>query len=211
MINLFRFHLMYFIFILICYMLSKIGYGYNEKDDKVTIYNLFRLNKYHLNNFKLLLKDPQIFIVILFSIVLLRLVFYALIWVLISTILLFIFIFSVNRYLKINTKFPYKLYSGNAVTTFTLFAMVGTYALGVILIPKYLSQTTALRISGVLGVVLSLVIVNTSGFTSVLSTVTCGVIEISSINLIRQNTFIKVITNISCQICTGKRYICPKR
>ncbi len=60
-------------------------------------------------------------------------------------------------------------------TTFTLFAMVGTYALGVILIPKYLSQTTALRISGVLGVILSLVIVNTSGFTSVLLVASLGI------------------------------------
>jgi len=60
-------------------------------------------------------------------------------------------------------------------TTFTLFAMVGTYALGVILIPKHLSQTTALRISGVLGVVLSLVIVNTSGFTSVLLVASLGI------------------------------------
>ena len=60
-------------------------------------------------------------------------------------------------------------------TTFTLFAMVGTYALGVILIPKYLSQTLALRISGVLGVILSLVIVNTSGFTSVLLVASLGI------------------------------------
>jgi len=60
-------------------------------------------------------------------------------------------------------------------TTFTLFAMVGTYALGVILIPKYLSQTTALRISGVLGIVLSLVIVNTSGFNSVLLVASLGI------------------------------------
>ena len=60
-------------------------------------------------------------------------------------------------------------------TTFTLFAMVGTYALGVILIPKYLSQTTALRISGLLGVVLSLFIVNTSGFTSVLLVASLGI------------------------------------
>ena len=60
-------------------------------------------------------------------------------------------------------------------TTFTLFAMVGTYALGVILIPKYLSQTAALRISGVLGIVLSLIIVNTSGFTSVLLVASLGI------------------------------------
>lgn len=60
-------------------------------------------------------------------------------------------------------------------TTFTLFAMVGTYSLGVILIPKYLSQTTALRISGILGIVLSLVIVNTSGFNSVLLVASLGI------------------------------------
>lgn len=60
-------------------------------------------------------------------------------------------------------------------TTFTLFAMVGTYSLGVILIPKYLKQTTALRLSGILGIILSLVIVNTSGFTSVLLVASLGI------------------------------------
>lgn len=60
-------------------------------------------------------------------------------------------------------------------TTFTLFAMVGTYALGVILIPKYLKQTTALKLSGLLGIVLSLVIVNTTGFTSVLLVASLGI------------------------------------
>ena len=60
-------------------------------------------------------------------------------------------------------------------TTFTLFAMVGTYALGVILIPKFLSQKTALLLSGLLGIILSLVIVNTSGFTSVLLVASLGV------------------------------------
>lgn len=60
-------------------------------------------------------------------------------------------------------------------TTFTLFAMVATYALGVILIPKYLSQTNALRISAVLGIVISLLIVNTTGFTSVLLVASLGI------------------------------------
>ncbi len=60
-------------------------------------------------------------------------------------------------------------------TTFTLFAMVGTYALGVILIPKVISQKTALLLSGLLGIVLSLVIVNTSGFTSVLLVASLGI------------------------------------
>jgi glucose/galactose transporter len=60
-------------------------------------------------------------------------------------------------------------------TTFTLFAMVGTYALGVILIPKIISQKTALLLSGLLGIILSLVIVNTSGFTSVLLVASLGI------------------------------------
>lgn len=60
-------------------------------------------------------------------------------------------------------------------TTFTLFAMVGTYALGVVLIPKVISQKTALVASGLLGIILSLVIVNTEGFTSVLLVASLGI------------------------------------
>ncbi len=60
-------------------------------------------------------------------------------------------------------------------TTFTLIAMVVTYGLGAILIPKYLSQTNALKISAVLGIIISLIIVNTSGFTSVIFVALLGV------------------------------------
>jgi len=60
-------------------------------------------------------------------------------------------------------------------TTFTLFAMVSTYALGVILIPKYLSQTNALKISAILGIIFSLIIVNTTGITSVVFVAMLGV------------------------------------
>ena len=48
-------------------------------------------------------------------------------------------------------------------TTYTLLAMVATYALGVILIPKYVTQSTALKWSAVLGVVFSFCILNTTG------------------------------------------------
>lgn len=51
-------------------------------------------------------------------------------------------------------------------TSFTLSAMVGTYAMGVFLIPKYLSQTTALKLSAIFGIIISLLIVTTSNFTS---------------------------------------------
>lgn len=60
-------------------------------------------------------------------------------------------------------------------TTLTLLAMVLTYALGVVLIPKYLKQGTALRISAVLGIIFSFCILNTSGFTSVLFVAALGI------------------------------------
>jgi len=60
-------------------------------------------------------------------------------------------------------------------TTYTLMAMVATYALGVILIPKYVSQTTALIVSAVSGIVFSFCILNTTGFTSVLFVAALGI------------------------------------
>ncbi|MGB2127881.1 MAG: sugar MFS transporter [Flavicella sp.] len=60
-------------------------------------------------------------------------------------------------------------------TTYTLMAMVATYSLGVFLIPKYVSQTKALIASAVLGLVFSICILNTSGFTSVLFVALLGV------------------------------------
>lgn len=60
-------------------------------------------------------------------------------------------------------------------TTLTLFSMVVTYGLGVVLIPKYISQNTALKISAVLGILFSVLILNTSGFTSVFFVAALGV------------------------------------
>ena len=60
-------------------------------------------------------------------------------------------------------------------TSFTLGAMVGTYLLGVLLIPKVMSQGTALKISALLGVVLSLGILFTDGYTSVLFVAALGI------------------------------------
>ncbi|PKQ44407.1 sugar MFS transporter [Confluentibacter flavum] len=60
-------------------------------------------------------------------------------------------------------------------TTFTLLAMVCTYALGIILIPKYLRQGTALKISAVLGIFFSICILFTTGFTSVLFVAALGI------------------------------------
>ncbi len=60
-------------------------------------------------------------------------------------------------------------------TSFTLMAMVGTYALGVILIPKYLKQDLALKISAVLGLVFTACIIFTTGYISVMFVAALGI------------------------------------
>ncbi|MCX2679258.1 sugar MFS transporter [Galbibacter sp. EGI 63066] len=60
-------------------------------------------------------------------------------------------------------------------TSMTLMAMVLTYALGVFLIPKYISQNFALKASAVLGILFSFGIVFTTGFTSVLFVAALGI------------------------------------
>lgn len=60
-------------------------------------------------------------------------------------------------------------------TTYTLMAMVATYALGVFLIPKYLKQGTALKISATLGIIFSICILFTTGFTSILFVAALGI------------------------------------
>jgi glucose/galactose transporter len=60
-------------------------------------------------------------------------------------------------------------------TTYTLLAMVATYALGVFLIPKYVKQKTALVASAVLGIVFSICILYTTGFVSILFVAALGI------------------------------------
>ncbi len=60
-------------------------------------------------------------------------------------------------------------------TTYTLLAMVASYALGVFLIPKYVSQKNALVSSALLGIVFTLCIVFTSGLVSVLFVAALGI------------------------------------
>lgn len=57
---------------------------------------------------------------------------------------------------------------------YTLAAMVFMYLMGALLIPKVMSQKTALVMSGALGLVLSLVIVFTTGSTSIICVVALG-------------------------------------
>ena len=54
-------------------------------------------------------------------------------------------------------------------------AMVATYALGAFLIPKYITQSFALKASAILGIVFSFCIMYTTGFTSVLFVAALGV------------------------------------
>ena len=60
-------------------------------------------------------------------------------------------------------------------TTFTLLAMVATYALGVVLIPKYIKQRTALSISAALGILFSICILITNEFMSILFVAALGI------------------------------------
>lgn len=53
-------------------------------------------------------------------------------------------------------------------TTYTMIGMLIGYLVGIISIPKYFSQTTALKGSAILGVIFSLLAIFTSGYTSVL-------------------------------------------
>lgn len=52
--------------------------------------------------------------------------------------------------------------------TYTLWLMLVAYVMGIILIPKYVSQGTCLRVSAILGLIVTVLAVFTSGFTSVL-------------------------------------------
>lgn len=52
--------------------------------------------------------------------------------------------------------------------TYTLYGMMFGYVLGIVLIPKYVSQQAYLKFSAILGLIVTVIAVNSSGFTSVL-------------------------------------------
>jgi MFS transporter, FHS family, L-fucose permease len=52
-------------------------------------------------------------------------------------------------------------------TTFTLCSMLAGYIIGIIAIPKYISQQNALAISAVLGVIFSIAVFATTGYTAI--------------------------------------------
>jgi len=59
--------------------------------------------------------------------------------------------------------------------TYTLMAMVATYGLGIVLIPKFISQATALKASAILGIIFTFCIVFTTGFVSILFVAGLGI------------------------------------
>ncbi len=59
-------------------------------------------------------------------------------------------------------------------TTYTLYGLLAGYLLGIFLIPRYVSQQTALRFGAIYGLVLTTATLLTSGFTSVLCVALLG-------------------------------------
>ncbi|WP_077922664.1 sugar MFS transporter [Spirosoma sp. 209] len=59
-------------------------------------------------------------------------------------------------------------------TTYTLYGLLAGYVLGIVLIPKVISQQTALRFGAAYGLVLTVATLLTSGFTSVLCVALLG-------------------------------------
>lgn len=53
-------------------------------------------------------------------------------------------------------------------TSYTMIGMLTGYLIGIVTIPKYISQTKALKFSAILGVIFALLAIFTSGYTSIL-------------------------------------------
>jgi len=60
-------------------------------------------------------------------------------------------------------------------TTYTMIGMLTGYILGIVLIPKYINQKTALKYSAMLGIVFALAAIFTKGYTSVLFVASLGI------------------------------------
>lgn len=60
------------------------------------------------------------------------------------------------------------LSSAKFFTTYTLISMIVGYIIGILCIPKYFTQQTALKVSAILGVILAIVAILTEGYVSVL-------------------------------------------
>jgi glucose/galactose transporter len=70
--------------------------------------------------------------------------------------------------IRYGTSFNIPMETAKLFTSYTMLAMVVGYLIGVSLIPRFISQHTALQASAILGVIFSLAALFTEGFTSVL-------------------------------------------
>ncbi|MCE1198929.1 MAG: sugar MFS transporter [Marinilabiliales bacterium] len=85
-----------------------------------------------------------------------------------------IFLYTGVAVIAGNTIISYGVYLNIPIATakffssFTIFAMLVGYVIGIIIIPKYLSQNRVLTISSILGVLFALAAIFTTGFVSVM-------------------------------------------
>jgi MFS transporter, FHS family, L-fucose permease len=85
-----------------------------------------------------------------------------------------IFLYTGVEVIAGNTIISYGVYLNIPISTakffssFTIFAMLVGYVIGIIIIPKYLSQNRVLTISAMLGVLFALAAIFTTGFVSVM-------------------------------------------
>lgn len=68
----------------------------------------------------------------------------------------------------------FKIETAKALTTYTLFAMIVGYLAGIVLIPKFISQRTALIVSALLGIVLSIGVIWAAPTISILALALLG-------------------------------------
>jgi len=61
-----------------------------------------------------------------------------------------------------------KVSEAKKFTTYTMISMLVGYVIGIIAMPKFISQAKALAVSGILGVIFTLVVIFSPGYTSVL-------------------------------------------
>jgi len=85
-----------------------------------------------------------------------------------------IFLYTGVEVIAGNTIISYGIFLNIPIATakffssFTIFAMLVGYVIGIITIPKYLEQKNALIISAILGLIFALIAIFTNGFTSVM-------------------------------------------
>jgi hypothetical protein len=103
------------------------GFDKSIEGSYITTANLFTYTSYHIENYKIFLKKPHTLLIILLAITFVRFIFYALIKIIITLIIIFIFIFFTEGVLKNNSVFPFNLQPNHKVNIITLPIVLVTY------------------------------------------------------------------------------------